>query len=171
MSKKYVFSLQGLQLVDDGDEDEDETQMADAGCDDVLGEQLEVEDPPVSLEPRYISEPELKSSTIMVDDLTIAISKNRENEPVVTINVSMGPLKNGMIPEVVFDEGIIIDESLRKSTITSVIQTKMINMYPEMFYPDPEVIINNYSVEFRKDSSKFDLFKEDVLDILDIAFE
>lgn len=171
MSKKYVFSLQGLQLVDDGDEDEDKTQMDITGCDDVLGEQFEVEDPPVGLEPRYISEPELKSSTIMVDDLTIAISKNRDNEPVVTINVSMGPLKNGMIPEVVFDEGIVIDESLRKSTITSVIQTKMINMYPEMFYPDPEVIINNYSVEFRKDSSKFDLFKEDVLDILDIAFE
>lgn len=108
---------------------------------------------------------------IVVNDLTLVVTKRNDEAPVIKIEVEMAPLDDGTVPEIEFDEPIVLTKTdLRKSVLTSVIHNKMIDMYPDEFYPDAEVIINNYATEIRKSVRTFEEFKDDSLYTLQYTF-
>ena len=104
---------------------------------------------------------------IVVNDLTLVVTKRNDEAPVIKIEVEMAPLDDGTVPEIEF---VLTKTDLRKSVLTSVIHNKMIDMYPDEFYPDAEVIINNYATEIRKDVRTFEEFKDDSLYTLQYTF-
>ena len=105
-----------------------------------------------------------RKGTIIVNDLTLVVTKENDEAPVIRIEVEMAQLDDGTVPVIEFDEPIVLTKTdLRKSVLTSVIHKKMIEMYPEKFYPDAEVIINNYATVIRKDVRTFEEFKDDSL--------
>lgn len=112
-----------------------------------------------------------RKGTIIVNDLTLVVTKENDEAPVIRIEVEMAQLDDGTIPVIEFDEPIVLTKTdLRKSVLTSVIHKKMIDMYPEKFYPDAEVIINNYATVIRKDVRTFEEFKDDSLYTLQYTF-
>ena len=112
-----------------------------------------------------------RKGTIIVNDLTLVVTKENDETPVIRIEVEMAQLDDGTVPVIEFDEPIVLTKTdLRKSVLTSVIHKKMIEMYPEKFYPDAEVIINNYATVIRKDVRTFEEFKDDSLYTLQYTF-
>lgn len=112
-----------------------------------------------------------RKGTIIVNDLTLVVTKENDEAPVIRIEVEMAQLDDGTVPVIEFDEPIVLTKTdLRKSVLTSVIHKKMIEMYPEKFYPDAEVIINNYATVIRKDVRTFEEFKDDSLYTLQYTF-
>ena len=112
-----------------------------------------------------------RKGTIIVNDLTLVVTKENDEAPVIRIEVEMAQLDDGTVPVIEFDEPIVLTKTdLRKSVLTSVIHKKMIEMYPENFYPDAEVIINNYATVIRKDVRTFEEFKDDSLYTLQYTF-
>lgn len=112
-----------------------------------------------------------RKGTIIVNDLTLVVTKENDEAPVIRIEVEMAQLDDGTVPVIEFDEPIVLTKTdLRKSVLTSVIHKKMIDMYPEKFYPDAEVIINNYATVIRKDVRTFEEFKDDSLYTLQYTF-
>lgn len=112
-----------------------------------------------------------RKGTIIVNDLTLVVTKENDEQPVIRIEVEMAQLDDGTVPAIEFDEPIVLTKTdLRKSVLTSVIHKKMLEMYPEKFYPDAEVIINNYATVIRKDVRTFEEFKDDSLYTLQYTF-
>lgn len=112
-----------------------------------------------------------RKGTIIVNDLTLVVTKENDEQPVIRIEVEMAQLDDGTVPVIEFDEPIVLTKTdLRKSVLTSVIHKKMLEMYPEKFYPDAEVIINNYATVIRKDVRTFEEFKDDSLYTLQYTF-
>lgn len=112
-----------------------------------------------------------RKGAIIVNDLTLVVTKENDEQPVIRIEVEMAQLDDGTVPVIEFDEPIVLTKTdLRKSVLTSVIHKKMIEMYPEKFYPDAEVIINNYATVVRKDVRTFEEFKDDSLYTLQYTF-
>lgn len=112
-----------------------------------------------------------RKGAIIVNDLTLVVTKENDEQPVIRIEVEMAQLDDGTVPVIEFDEPIVLTKTdLRKSVLTSVIHKKMLEMYPEKFYPDAEVIINNYATVIRKDVRTFEEFKDDSLYTLQYTF-
>ena len=121
--------------------------------------------------PRYLSTNEVtKTNTIIVNDLVVVITQI--NGAIgIRIKVSVAPLPDGSIPLIDFnlsDEPInFSEEGFRLTKLTSVIQKQAYTQYPEAFKSeDPDVIVNNYSLEVRKDDESFPDFRNTVLDTL-----
>ena len=126
--------------------------------------------------PKYLSRREMpKTDTIIVNNLVVVITKVM-GAIGIRIIASVAPLPDGSVPIIDFnlsDEPInFTEDGFRLSKITSVIQKQAYSQFPNMFKSeDPDVIINNYSTEIRKDDDTFPDFKNSVLDTLESVFD
>ena len=116
-----------------------------------------------------------KTDTIIVNNLVVVITKVM-GAIGIRIIASVAPLPDGSVPIIDFnlsDEPInFTEDGFRLSKITSVIQKQAYSQFPNMFKSeDPDVIINNYSTEIRKDDDTFPDFKNSVLDTLESVFD
>lgn len=125
--------------------------------------------------PHYVSfDVTTKTNTIIVNNLVVIITKV---QGVIGIKIvaSIAPLPDGSIPIIDFnlsEEPINFSEDgFRLSKITTVIQKQAYAQYPHMFKSeDPDVIINNYCMEVRKDDETFPDFRNTILDTLESVF-
>lgn len=128
--------------------------------------------PPPPIARKHIERTLPKSSSIVVEDLTLVITKRDNEDAVITFDVTMAPLSTGEIPQVVIDEPIqLTSNGFRRGTILGCIADKMKQLYPNEFIEDPVVIVDNYATEIRKEQKKFDEFRDDVLYTLQYTFQ
>lgn len=126
--------------------------------------------------PHYVSfDMVTKTDTIIVNNLVVIITKV---DGVIGIKIvaSIAPLPDGSIPIIDFnlsEEPInFTEDGFRLTKITSVIQKQAYAQYPNMFKSeDPDVIINNYCMEIRKDGQTFPDFRNTILDTLESVFD
>lgn len=136
----------------------------------------DINNPVIRIESPYnLSKRELpKTNTIIVNSLIIVISQIN-NQINIEIKTYVAPLQDGSIPIIDFNnsEEIInfTEDGFRLQKLNSVIQKQSYQQFPHLFKSeDPDVIINNYSIEIRKDSETFPDFKNTLLDTLENVF-
>lgn len=118
-----------------------------------------------------IPAPVLKKSVIEVEEVILALVRDRDEQMNVQVLTKLAPFETGEVPYIEEELSVELSNSaFRKSCITNYIRSNMMEMYPDRYYPDPEVVINNYSFQMRSDSGSFDTFKEDILYTLQFAF-
>lgn len=133
---------------------------------------IEVPPPPPPVERKYVRTTPVKETAIIVEDITLVITQKDDNDPSIIFQVAMAPLSNGDVPEIVIDKPIeLTEQGFRRGDILGCIADNMIKMYPGRFTADPTVIVNNYATEIRKETNRFDIFKDDVLFTLANTFQ
>lgn len=115
-----------------------------------------------------------KTNTIIINSLVIVITKISDSIG-IEIKTYVAPLQDGSVPIIDFNESEetinFTEEGFRLQKLNSVIQKQAYEQFPHLFKTeDPDVIINNYSIEIRKDDETFPDFKNTLLDTLESVF-
>ena len=118
-------------------------------------------------------EPEIvRSKVLVIENLSVTIVQNMDEDIDFKINTVPGMLSdNKTIPnlDITAKEEIVFDEDLTRRKLESIIRRcGILEQYAGYFVRDPDIIINSYTLNVRKNFRFFEEFLEGVLTVSDI---
>jgi hypothetical protein len=108
-----------------------------------------------------------KSKVLVIKNLSVTITQNYDEDIDFVINTEPGILSdNKTIPEldITAKEEIVFDENITKAKLESIIRRcGILDKYSDYFIKDPEIIIDSYTLNIKKNYRYFNEFKEGIL--------
>ncbi|MEE3397891.1 MAG: hypothetical protein VZR64_00380 [Eubacterium sp.] len=114
----------------------------------------------------------VRSKVLVIENLSVTIVQNMDEDVDFKINTVPGMLSdNQTIPnlDITAKEEIVFDEDLTRRKLESIIRRcGILEQYADYFVRDPDIVINSYTLNVKKNFRFFDEFLEGVLTVSDI---
>ena len=114
----------------------------------------------------------VRSKVLVIENLSVTIVQNMDEDVDFKINTVPGMLSdNKTIPnlDITAKEEIDFDEDLTRRKLESIIRRcGILEQYADYFVRDPDIVINSYTLNVKKNFRFFDEFLEGVLTVSDI---
>ena len=108
-----------------------------------------------------------KSKVLIIKNLSVTITQNFDEDIDFVIKTVPGILSDNLtIPEldICAREDVVFDEDITKSKLESIIRRcGVLEKYADYFVPDPEIVIDSYTLNIKKNYRYFNEFKEGIL--------
>lgn len=108
-----------------------------------------------------------KSKVLIIKNLSVTIAQNFDEDIDFVIKTVPGILSDNLtIPEldICAREDVVFDEDITKSKLESIIRRcGVLEKYADYFVPDPEIVIDSYTLNIKKSYRYFNEFKEGIL--------
>ena len=108
-----------------------------------------------------------KSKVLIIKNLSVTIAQNFDEDIDFVIKTVPGILSDNLtIPEldICAREDVVFDEDITKSKLESIIRRcGVLEKYADYFVPDPEIVIDSYTLNIKKNYRYFNEFKEGIL--------
>lgn len=108
-----------------------------------------------------------KSKVLVIKNLSVTITQNYDEDIDFVIKTMPGILSDNLtIPEldICAREDVVFDEDITKSKLESIIRRcGVLDKYADYFVPDPEIVIDSYTLNIKKNYRYFNEFKEGIL--------
>lgn len=112
------------------------------------------------------------SKVMIIENISVTIDENLKGEFSFNVDSKFGILQDHKtIPniDITCNENIEFDEDISLSKLESIIRRcGILEKYSEFFTNDPEIVINSYTLNVKKEYKFFNEFKEGVLIAEDI---
>lgn len=114
----------------------------------------------------------VRSKVLVIENLSVTIVQNMDEDVDFKINTVPGMLSdNKTIPnlDITAKEEIVFDEDLTRRKLESIIRRcGILEQYADYFVRDPDIVINSYTLNIKKNFRFFEEFLEGVLTVSDI---
>lgn len=118
------------------------------------------------------SSQKIRSKILVIENLSVTITQNMDEDVDFTINTVPGMLSdNKTIPnlDITAKEEINFDDELTRQKLESVIRRcGILEQYADYFVRDPDIVINSYTLNVKKNFRFFNEFIDAVLTVGDI---
>jgi hypothetical protein len=108
-----------------------------------------------------------RSKVLVIKNLSVTITQNYDEAIDFVITTDPGILSdNKTIPEldITAREEIVFDENITKDKLEKIIRRcGILDKYADYFIKDPEIIIDSYTLNIKKNYRYFNEFKEGIL--------
>ena len=113
------------------------------------------------------TEKQVRSKVLVINNLQVVIYSDISDDKdfKFTVKSTVAPV-NGVIPkmEITAKEDIEFTEDLTFEDLCKIIRRcGILEEYKDLFYPDPEIIINSYTIDIHKEYRFFNEFRDGVL--------
>lgn len=113
----------------------------------------------------------IPSKVLVIENITVTLEENLSGDFKFKVSSVFATLQDGTIidSDISAKEPIAFDEDISKEKLKSIIRRcGVLEKYNSYFINDPDIIINSYTLNVKKDYTFFDEFKEGVLIAEDI---
>lgn len=114
----------------------------------------------------------VRSKVLVIENLSVTINQNMDEDVDFKIDTVPGMLSdNKTIPklDITAKEEIDFDDDLTRGKLESIIRRcGILEQYADYFVRDPDIIINSYTLNVKKNFRFFEEFKNAVLTVSDI---
>lgn len=108
-----------------------------------------------------------RSKVLVIKNLSVTITQNFDEDIDFIIQTEPGILSdNKTIPEldICAKEDIVFDDNITKAKLESIIRRcGILDKYEEYFIKDPEIVIDSYTLNIKKNYRYFNEFKDGIL--------